>query len=177
MGWYISVRFIWTRPVLLLVLAGQDLMVSESEKKELFSWTCNLYINQVLQLLLWLRKITSWRKSATSFLSGHMNPHSSKKFRASFRGPWYIIFPSAINIRSSKRSNTSGVGWRSEITMVYSLMFVSCWKQLIIWKVVALSRPFDISSIKYALAGPTIISAGARRWKFKIIHKVIDRSP
>lgn len=36
---------------------------------------------------------------------------------------------------------------------------MDCLRKLIIWKVVELSRPVDISSMKRALAGPTIISA------------------
>lgn len=101
---------------------------------------------------------TSWRKSAGPFLSGHLNPHDSKKVIMRFFGPWYTTFSSPIKIISSKRSYVSGAGWRSETSMVYSEICANCWRQETIWKVVELSNPVDISSIKSTLHGPTIIS-------------------
>jgi len=44
--------------------------------------------------------------------------------------------------------------------MVDPVMFARCFRQVTIWKVVELSKPFDISSIKRAFVGPMIISPG-----------------
>lgn len=74
------------------------------------------------------------------------------------RGPWYAILPSAIRIMSSKRSKVSGAGWRSEINAVALVICTKCFRKETIWKVVELSKPFDISSMKRALVGPTINS-------------------
>ena len=101
---------------------------------------------------------TSWRKSAKPFLSGHLNPHDSKKLIMQLLDPWYTVFPSAIKIISSKSSYVSGAGWRSETSMVDSEIWANCWRQETIWKVVELSSPVDISSMKSAFEGPTIIS-------------------
>lgn len=99
--------------------------------------------------------LTSWRKSATFFLSGQWNPINSKKSRASSRGPWYTIWPSDKIIISSNSSYVSGAGWRREITVVPSSACVECWRYLIIWYVVELSSPVEISSMKSTLDGPT----------------------
>lgn len=102
--------------------------------------------------------ITSCKKSATPFLSGHLNPIYSKKSSTHSRGPWYTIWPSDRRIMSSNKSYVSGAGCRSEIRAVPWRICIDCLIAFTIWNVVELSNPVDISSIKSALAGPTIIS-------------------
>lgn len=59
---------------------------------------------------------------------------------------------------SSKSSNVSGAGCRSDTSIVASITCTIWCKQFTIWNVVELSRPVEISSMKKAFAGPTSIS-------------------
>lgn len=147
-------RDISTIPVLWLVLSRDNLQ-DKQHKIRFMSTRPNMVEEHTGTLHGWL---TSWRKSATPFLSGHLNPQSSKNFRAWSRGPWYTIFPSVIKITSSKRSKVSGAGCRMDTSTVASVMWASCWRQAMTWNAVELSKPFVISSMKRALFGPTIIS-------------------
>uniref|UniRef100_A0A0E0JX62 Uncharacterized protein n=1 Tax=Oryza punctata TaxID=4537 RepID=A0A0E0JX62_ORYPU len=54
--------------------------------------------------------LTSCKKSATPFLSGHLKPIASKNSRMFSRGPWYTIWPSERRTMSSNRSYVSGAG-------------------------------------------------------------------
>ena len=49
-----------------------------------------------------LFKLTSCRKSATPFLSGHLKPIDSKNSSTCSLEPWYTIWPSEMRIMSQK---------------------------------------------------------------------------
>ncbi len=102
--------------------------------------------------------LTSCKKSATPFLSGHLKPHSSKNSKMFSLGPWYTTWPSDNKTTSSKRSKVSGAGCKRDIKMVASITWQNCCKHATIWNVVELSRPVEISSMNNAFVGPTIIS-------------------
>lgn len=98
-------------------------------------------------------------------LSGHLKPNDSKKSRTFSRGPWYTIWPSHRTIMSSNRLNVSGDGCNREMTMVRSIRCTISLKHLTISKVVELSSPVDMSSMKKALASPTSISPASHACK------------
>ncbi|GER48393.1 HIT zinc finger [Striga asiatica] len=58
----------------------------------------------------------------------------------------------------TRQSYVSGSGCRSEIRTVPFMMWTNCLIEFTTWKVVELSSPVDISSMKSAFAGPTSIS-------------------
>ena len=101
---------------------------------------------------------TSCKKSAMPFRSGHLNPQASKKCMTSSRGPWYTLWPSDRRMTSSNRLKVSGAGCRSETTTVLSINRVNWPKVFTMEYVVELSSPVEISSMKSAVHGPTIIS-------------------
>ena len=102
--------------------------------------------------------LTSCKKSTTPFLSRHLKPMDLKKSSTYSRGPWYTTSPSDSRMISSNRSYVSGAGCRREINIVTSKTWITQCKHLIIWKVVALSNPVEISSMKRTFARPTNIS-------------------
>lgn len=102
--------------------------------------------------------LTSCKKSTTRFLSEHLKPKDSKKSSTDSRGPWYTTSPSDSKMISSNSSYLSGAGCRREINTVALKRWIIWRIHLIIWKVVALSNPVEISSMKRALARPTSVS-------------------
>ena len=56
---------------------------------------------------------------------------------------------------SSNNSKVSGGGWSREIKAVFLNMCMDCLIEFTIWKVVELSRPVEISSMKSTFTGPT----------------------
>jgi hypothetical protein len=59
---------------------------------------------------------------------------------------------------SSKRSYVSGAGCSKEMRAVPPRMWIACLSDFMIWNVVELSSPVEISSMNSAFAGPTSIS-------------------
>ena len=84
-------------------------------------------------------QLTSCKKSATPFLSGHLNPRDEKNSSTLSRGPWYTICPSESSMMSSKRSYVSGAGCSKEMRAVPPRMWIACLSDLMIWYVVELS--------------------------------------
>ncbi|KAH0450072.1 hypothetical protein IEQ34_020764 [Dendrobium chrysotoxum] len=83
------------RVVLALVICGMKFLLQSSSNME--GKKCvGEFINREKSML------TSCKKSATPFLSGHLKPIDSKNSITFSRGPWYTIWPSEIRRMSSK---------------------------------------------------------------------------
>jgi hypothetical protein len=124
------------------------------------NWKKDVYIFITLTQFWYIMKVkgTSCKKSAMPLRGGHLNPQLSKNSSTLLHGPWYTTTPSDSRMMSSKSWKVSGAGCNNDTRMVPSSTCTIWLKQLIIWNVVELSNPVEISSMNNAALGPTSIS-------------------